>query len=103
MRGALKKHVQVHHTCQHCGRVGMGGQDKKTHEEACKRKQERKRERKKRYEELKVARQKMLLICLADKEADKESDKDTNPTPIATLTDNVLSASSSTCVPSTAR
>ncbi len=88
MRGALNKHIRVHHTCQHCGAVGKG----KPHEEACLRKQERKQERKTKYveaikrrKELKVAREAMLLICLADKE-----DKETNQTPIATLTADVL-------------
>jgi hypothetical protein len=96
MHRALEHHVQVHHICQYCGSVGMGGKGKKTHEEACKRKQERKQERKKIHEkackrahELKVARQAMLLICLAAKDT-KEADKDTNPTPITTLTAEVL-------------
>jgi hypothetical protein len=77
MERALEHHIQVRHTCQYCGAVGMKGKGVKIHEEACKRKQE-----------LKVARQAMLLICLADK-ANKE-DKETNPTPIATLTADVL-------------
>ena len=77
MRGALNKHIRVHHTCQHCGAVGKG----KAHEEACLRQRARKRAQKAKY----MAREAMLLICLADKE-----DKETNQTPIATLTADVL-------------
>ena len=77
MELALKRHIQCHHTCQYCGAVGMTGKGVMIHVKACKRKQE-----------LKLARQAMLLICLAGK-ANKE-DKETNPTPIATLTADVL-------------
>lgn len=92
MRGALNKHIRVHHTCQYCGAVGMKGKTFQIHVQACLRKQERKLERHKKHEEglkraqeLKAARQAMLLICLAGK-----ADKDANPTPIATLTADVL-------------
>jgi hypothetical protein len=78
---ALQKHIkEQHNTCQHCGAVGKG----KAHEEACLRQRARKRAQKAKY----IARQAMLLICLAGK-ADK-ADQDTNPTPIATLTTDVL-------------
>ena len=95
---ALEHHIQVSHTCQYCGAGGLKGQGKSIHEEACLRKQERKLERQKKHEEglkraqeLKAARQAMLLICLAGiaGNADK-ADKDANPTPIATLTADVL-------------
>ena len=92
MELALKHHIQGHHTCQYCGAVGMKGKGVKIHVEACKRKQELKLARQEmlliRKQELKLARQAMLLICLAGK-ANKE-DKETNPTPIAILTADVL-------------
>jgi hypothetical protein len=98
MRGALKKHIRDHHTCQHCCAVGKG----KAHEEACLRQRARKQAQKAKYMELKVAREAMLLICLAansTKEAKKEAkaaDQDPTPspctpcTPIATLTADAL-------------
>jgi len=74
---ALKQHIKEQHKCPHCGAVGKG----KKHEEACLRQRARKRTQKAKYK-LKVAREAMVLICLADNE--------TNQTPIATLTDDVL-------------
>jgi hypothetical protein len=105
---ALEHHIQVSHTCQYCGAGGLKGQGKSIHEEACLRKQERKLERQKKHEEglkraqeLKAARQAMLLICLAATAADKDTNPSPinpspinpspiNPSPIATLAHDVL-------------
>ncbi len=101
MRGALNKHIRVHHTCQYCGAVGMKGKTFQIHVQACLRKQERKLERHKKHEEglkraqeLKAAREAMLLICLAG----TEQAQDKAPTPIATLTDDVLQCVFKHCV-----
>lgn len=97
MHRALKHHIQVRHTCQYCGAVGLKGKGKSIHEEACLRKQERKLERQKKHEEalkraqeLKAARQAMLLICLAATAADKDTNPSPIVTPIATLALDVL-------------
>lgn len=74
LRG-LQNHIRDHHTCQYCGAGGMEAWRRKRHEIACKPKHE-----------LKVAREAMLLICLAAKAADK----DPNPSAIATLAHDVL-------------
>jgi len=68
MYRVLERHIQVHHTCQYCG-MTRWGKWLKNHEKICKLKHE-----------LAVAREAMLLICLADNK--------TNHTPIATLTDS---------------
>ena len=82
----LQHHVKICHTCQYCGAVGMKGKGLKIHEEACLRKQAkqelkvaRKASCEAMQQELAVAREAMLLICLADEQ-----------TPIATLTDDAL-------------
>jgi len=72
MQHLLECHIQVHHTtCQYCGVKCGRRKYLKNHEKKCKSKHE-----------LKVAREAMLLNCLADNE--------TNQTTIATLTADTL-------------
>jgi hypothetical protein len=108
MHDSLLKHIEVHHTCQFCklfypkyytttfmNNNGIWcGQHWTTclsrHEEACELKQMKKQHKQEKHNALlrqhehvkkarQVARDKMLAICLAQKE-----------NPIATLTDDVL-------------